>query len=102
MNKELKHIDGGSGRTMGLMNVSYQQIIASCGEPNIQDDPDKVDASWGVEHTDGRQLFIWNYKNGEAYLGAEGKNWKNEITNWSMDGSQSLAEELFGEMQVSS
>ncbi len=91
----------GGSRTFSLNGVSYQRMVKILGEPNLQDDDSKVDAAWGVKSPDGRKLFAWNYKNGEAYLGDEGRNWKDEVDNWSMDGDSTLASELFGEEHVS-
>ena len=83
----------------GQLICDYQKLVDIMGEPNRQDDPDKVDASWGVQHDDGRKLFVWNYKNGQAYNGPTGCPVK-DIKNWSFGGEESLAIELFGEESV--
>ena len=97
MNKNLNQINtAGSSLKFHLENVSYHRMVTVLGLPNVDDDTDSVDASWGVEHDDGRRLFAWNYKNGEAFLGDKGKNWKCQVGHWSMDGDLDLAVELFG------
>ena len=99
MNPLLSHVDVvdvvNSGRFGGLDNVSYARIVEQLGEPNVQDDPTKVDASWAVQHEDGRVLCVWNYKNGQAYLGKDGVP-VEDILFWSYGGDKSLANELFG------
>jgi len=99
MHEKLTHIDEGTSR-IGTLSVTYAAIISQLGEPNIEDDPCKVDASWGVKHEDGRKLFVWNYKNGKAYLGPEGRD-VEDITSWSLGGDLSLAKEIFGAAVVS-
>ena len=96
MNAALHHIDETSSKK-GNIHVSYAKLVEQLGEPNIEDDPYKVDASWGVEHEDGRKLCVWNYKNGPAYLGNEFEGTIEDIGSWSYDGDDSLLFELFGE-----
>ena len=79
----------------GTLVCSYVDIVSQLGDPNIVDDETKVDASWGVKHKDGRELYVWNYKNGKNYLGAEGLE-VEDIEEWSCGGSESLANDIFG------
>lgn len=67
----------------GSLNTGFDVVVAVLGEPNCEDDPDKVDASWAV--TDGKsKLGVWRYKMSKTFsLGGEG-NFK------------ALAERLFG------
>ena len=52
----------GSYRTGSLpWQLSVAEIVAVLGEPNIADDPDKVDYSWGFT-LDGELCGIWDYK----------------------------------------
>ena len=52
-------------------------------------------ASWAVERkSDGKQLEIWNYKNGPAY-GCDVL--LDDVEDWSCYGNRDLAVELFGE-----
>jgi len=76
------------------IKISYAKLVEQLGLPNVKDDPFKVDASWGIEHiSDGRKLFVWNYKNGPAYTG-EGSI--EDVEDWSYDGDIELMVELFG------
>jgi hypothetical protein len=76
----------GSSRT-GSLVATYEDITDRIGEPNTThlDDPDKVRASWGFRSEDGREAFIWCYKQSEP----------RACTIWSTDGDQSLLDELF-------
>lgn len=94
MNPNIKHVDiDGSDREFYLIGPSYSYMVEVLGEPNVKDDPDKVDASWAVRHDDGREVAFWNYKNGPAYLGAEAS--MDDIDRWSAWGDKELAHELF-------
>ena len=93
MNNNLIQIDECDGGRKGTIKVSYSTLVEQLGLPNRKDDPVKIDASWGVKHSDGRKLFVWNYKNGPAYTG---KGTIEDIDVWSYDGDDSLVEELFG------
>lgn len=95
MNQNLQHIDAlDNGATGSIVGIKFKKMVSILGLPNRKDDPDKVDASWSVEHNDGRRLFVWNYKNGPAYCGPGVSI--DDIENWSMDGSKELAVLLFG------
>lgn len=75
----------GSCRT-GSLRASYQEILDIVGfEENVEDDPYKVDASWGFKDLEGRKAFIWCYKTK-----------KEKCLNWSTYGSKSLLRDLFG------
>lgn len=81
----------GGSRTIAI-KTSYNQICEILGfEPNVEDDPDKVKASWGFKSSDGRLGFIWCYQIS-----------KDRCRDWSADGDVSLLEELFGTDRVSS
>ena len=97
MYHQLKHINEAGGGLKFKVDIPYPRLLEKLGEPNIEDDPYKVDASWGVQHEDGRKLFIWNDKNGPAYTG-EGTI--EQITHWSFDGDETLLNELFGECKA--
>ena len=92
MHEKLTQIDGGDTGKSGNLVFPYVKIVYALGEPNVQDDEFKVDASWGVQHDDGRKLFVWNYKNGPNYTG-EGRI--EDVQEWSWDGDKSLLDELF-------
>lgn len=93
MNVNLKETKKWDSGCKGTLYLPYSELVEQLGEPNREDDPHKVDASWGLEHSDGRIIFVWNYKNGPAYTG---KGTIEDIDVWSYDGDDSLVEELFG------
>jgi len=41
--------------------LTPEAIISVLGEPNVQDDPEKVEHSWGFT-LDGELCGIWDYK----------------------------------------
>jgi len=57
----------GSHRTGDLSGFTKKEITKILGfEPNIQDDPYKVTASWGFT-VDGVACGIWDYKGSAVY-----------------------------------
>lgn len=54
--------NAGSHRTGTLRVVSKESITKALGfEPNVDDDPDKVTASWSFT-VDGERCAVWDYK----------------------------------------
>jgi hypothetical protein len=71
----------------GTVNISYQDLIDTIGFPeNVQDDPDKVEASWGFKDQHNRKAFVWCYKIG-----------KHKCFGWSTTGDKNLLRDLFGD-----
>ncbi|MHC4088925.1 MAG: hypothetical protein ACYSVY_01355 [Planctomycetota bacterium] len=94
MLSELTQTDARDGGRRGAIeNVLYADVVELFGLPNVDDDPGKVDASWAVQHTDGRYLAVWNYKNGPRYTG---RGRVEDLNYWSFGGDVSLAREVFG------
>lgn len=63
---------GVRGRTHTLTGVRYSDLVRVLGEPNVEDDHYKVDASWGMVSDDtALAAGVWNFKNGPNYLGPE-------------------------------
>lgn len=57
----------GACREATLENVSYERIVEVLGfKPNIDDDPDKVENSWGFT-IDGEPAGIWDYKGSHRF-----------------------------------
>ncbi len=73
---------GGSGAA-GHVSIGYPALVETLGEPwkndpvgknpEYPDDNYKTDVSWGLKHAEGGRLYVWNYKNGPAYNGGDGK-----------------------------
>jgi hypothetical protein len=91
----------GDCRTHSLTGITYAELVTVLGEPNIEDDPAKVDASWGVEAMAADRpvrIGVWNYKNGPAYLGPRAT--LDDIDSWSVyaptPAAIALCRTLFG------
>jgi hypothetical protein len=83
--KKLTPIDESGRSRTGSIATSFKHLLELFGPPNVEDDPDKVEASWGFQDEEGRKGFIWCYNvSAEACI------------NWSCDGDSSLLNELFG------
>lgn len=77
--------NGPSGTYLqGEMNISYQNLVNTFGEPNGKTDEYKVDAEWIIQ-TPAGVATIYNYKTGKNYLGDEGEEVEN-ITDWHIGG----------------
>jgi hypothetical protein len=75
------------------IDVSYAQLVARMGEPNVEADGYKVDAEWLVITPDGEVLTVYNYKTGKNYLGKDGKA-VEDITDWHIGGKDEAAAHL--------
>ena len=77
-------IDGTS--LQGYMDISYEEIFKKLGKPNMEGDPYKVDAEWGIKFHDTNEVAtIYNYKTGRRYLGDEGLD-VEDIRDWHIGG----------------
>lgn len=57
----------------GALDMSYHDLVSLFGEPIIiKESGEKVDAEWKIGFTCGAIITIYNYKDGENYLGKEG------------------------------
>ena len=63
--------------------IPVSQIVAILGEPNVDDDPDKVNYSWAYR-VNGKEVAIWDYKG----------------SRWSYCGDTDTLKQLFGEEVV--
>lgn len=89
----------GGGRTLTVY-ASFDKLVEALGEPEwVAEKNHKVDVEWNVRdlHT-GRELQVWNYKNGPNYKGKNGTP-VEEIEEWSADGSRRLLDDLGLEYQ---
>ena len=77
-------IDGCS--LQGYMDISFDEIEEILGKPNMEGDPYKVDAEWGIRFKGtGEVATIYNYKTGRRYLGDEGLDVR-DIRDWHIGG----------------
>lgn len=75
----------GRCRTGTLNNINIEKINVILGfEPNVEDDPDKVNHSWGFK-AKGKNCGIWDYKGSEKYH------------QFSTYGPDEIFTELFGD-----
>ncbi len=75
------------------IEIGYQNLVDILGEPNIDVMDCKTDAEWLLEF-DETSFCIYNWKNGENYLGKDGTP-VNLITNWNIGGrDKAKAKEL--------
>ena len=73
-----------SHRTGTLNNIMRSKIIEILGfEPNIEDDPYKVENSWGFT-VDGEPCAIWDYRG------------SHHSNSWSTFGPSDVFVKLFG------
>jgi len=79
---------GGDSLQGGFEN-SYDEVKRVFGEPTISQKEfskgSKTDAEWNVVLDDGTHFSIYNYKDGNNYLGAEGLP-LSKITDWHVGG----------------
>jgi hypothetical protein len=70
----------------GYLTIGYPELLALLGEPNIEDDSAKVEASWGFKDEYGRLAAVWCYH-------TNAKTCKE----WSCGGHFDLLSDLFGD-----
>jgi hypothetical protein len=74
----------GSSHKMGhLVGLTKNEIVEKLGEPNMQDDPDKVRFSWGFT-VNGEKCAVWDW------------NGSSDAGEWSFFGDFSALELVFG------
>ena len=74
----------------GVIDVSYDQLVATFGQPNGTGDGYKVECSWHLEFADGTIATIYNYKTGKKYAGPYGQL-VELIRDWHIGGHNNLA-----------
>lgn len=68
----------------GYVTATFGKLRATFGEP-MDGDGHKVDAEWHVKFDSGVIATVYNWKNGRAYLGEDGKS-VLEINEWNVGG----------------
>ncbi len=68
----------------GYVTATYAELVTLFGPSQCWDDH-KSDAEWEIEVPGVGTAYIYNYKDGKNYLGAEGKA-KEDITEWHIGG----------------
>ena len=87
----------GTGKR-ATMFAHYEDIVRVYGKPILNREYGKVDVHWIVE-TDAGLATIYNYKDGKAYLGDEGLDYR-DIKSWSIGAkSDDAAQEIIEQIQ---
>lgn len=73
--------------SVGSLDVSYAQLVATFGEPNAEGDTYKSDAEWNIL-TPAGIATVYNYKDGHNYCGSDGLDIE-DITDWHVGGRSS-------------
>ena len=76
----------------GYVTVPYSKLVRVFGKAG-RGDREKVDAEWVLKFDDGTVATIYNYKDGKAYLGKNGKS-VSQITAWHIGGKSVKAVRL--------
>ena len=82
---EEKYLRSANGTCLkGYVEISYDDLVKSFGEPNADGDYYKVDVVWHIQTPFGIAT-IYNYKDGHNYLKEKGLD-VEEITDWHIGG----------------
>lgn len=81
----------------GYLTIQYSTLVEIFGEPDRMGDGYKVDAEWAIEFEDGTVAAIYNYKNGQNYLGEAGTPIE-KITSWNIGGYEKRVVQLVMEV----
>lgn len=84
---------------VGEIEITYNELVEVFGPPNMKTDGYKTDAEWKL-NIDGRDIFIYNYKDGKNYLGDDGLE-VEDITCWHIGGNRKADYEfVLGEIET--
>lgn len=88
--KSNKKIDVNGTALLDYVETTFEKLNFAFGKPLLYGDPskpgwEKSDAEWIIEFSDKKVATIYNYKDGKAYCGEEGKDVK-DITEWHIGG----------------
>lgn len=74
----------------GYVTTPYKKLVEVFGPPNGLGDEYKVDAEWVLRNEEGTIVTIYNYKDGQNYLGEEGTP-TDKIIYWHIGGKGKAA-----------
>ena len=86
--KSINQADAIGTSLQDYVSVDYQTIVAKYGPPTTSVGY-KIDAEWIIEWDDGQVGTLYNWKNGENYLGEDGLP-VEEIYEWNIGGKNKL------------
>lgn len=76
-----------SSHLQGYVTIPYHKLVEIFGPENSDGDGYKVQAEWSIKFADGIYATIYDWKEGDSYLGhGEGKP-KEQVTEWHIGGS---------------
>lgn len=75
----------------GYVDVGYDQLVATFGEPHSDGDGYKVQAEWELEFEDGTVATIYDWKQGDNYNGPGEGISPQGIRDWHIGGFCKLA-----------
>lgn len=85
----------------GQVNYKYATLVKLFGNPMTEAIDYKTDAEWHIFFEDCTRATIYNYKNGQSYLGSDAPS-VEEIECWNIGGQNGDAvkriKEVFLEM----
>jgi len=90
---KVKHSDSvniGNTFYQGVVNVSYNKLVKTFGEPG-EGDYYKSEVEWRLKFPDGTIATIYDYKVGPSYLGPEEGVPPEKNTIWHIGGHNTMA-----------
>lgn len=93
MKEDQKSVTGTSYKA--IIDAPYSDIVKVFGDPNAETDAYKIDAEWHGK-INGKAFTIYNYKDGQNYLGREGLLIE-KITEWHIGAFRSEVADLVKE-----
>lgn len=89
--RQAESIDASGTCLQGTLRIGYDDLVQVMSKHNIQadngSDDGKTDVNWYGKFSDGRIFTIYNWKNGKAYLGDQGKD-VQMIRDWHIGGHE--------------
>ena len=83
---------------VGYLDATFANLVDTFGPPNAEADEYKTDVEWHIMTPFG-VATIYNYKDGKAYLGADGKLAK-DIKDWHVGGHNKETYHFISELLV--
>lgn len=77
----------------GHIDTDYATLTAVFGEHNSWGDEYKIQVQWKIIFSDGTYATIYDWKEGDAYLGQDKGTLPLYVTDWHIGGSSPLAVE---------
>ena len=79
---------------IGSIEVDYQSLVDTFGEPNSTGDDYKVSCEWVLRFDDDTYATIYDWKTSKNYCGEEQGIDAKDVTDWHIGGTSQRAEDL--------